>query len=465
MSEMRVGQVLEATGATLVRGDPARTVDGVSTDTRSLRPRQLFLALSGPNFDGNEFAARAGDMGAGALMLRGGPGAVLPPIPGDAPVCLHASPQRALIDLAAWQRSRLRVPVIGITGSSGKTSTKEILAQLLAPHLRVVSSPRSFNNDIGVPHTLMLADRGTGALVVEMGTNHPGEIAALCRIARPTAGIVTNVGPAHLDGLGSVEGVAREKAALLESVPRSGFCVVNLDSPHAELLKGSAAAPVISVSVDGRGAGQGDLNATGVEFHPGGTRFRLEGRELCSPLLGVHNVHNVLCALAACRGLGLDLDQVVPALAELAAGSRRMQRIEAGPISVLDDSYNANPASTRAGLEVLCAMPRPARRVLVFGDMLELGERSPELHHAVGREAAELGVDCLLTVGELTRATAAGALEARTGIVVEHVGGIDEALERVGAFVRAGDCVMVKGSNAMGLQRVVERLVARFGEA
>ena len=462
---MRVGEILEATGATLVRGDPARLVDGISTDTRSLRPRQLFLALSGPNFDGNQFAARAGDIGAGALMLRGGPDAVLPAIPGDAPVCLHASPGRALIDLAAWQRSRLRIPVIGITGSSGKTTTKQILAQLLAPHLRVASSPRSFNNEIGVPHTLMLADEETEVLVVEMGTNHPGEIAGLCRIARPTAGIVTNIGPAHLDGLGSVEGVAREKAALLESVPRSGFCVVNLDSPHAELLKGCAAAPVISVSVDGRGAGRGDLNATGVEFDPEGTRFDLDGRELRSPLLGVHNVHNLLCALAACRGLGLDLDRVVPALGELAPGAQRMQRIEAGPISVLDDSYNANPASTRAGLEVLCGLPGPERRVLVFGDMLELGERSPELHHAVGREAAELGVDCLLTIGELTRATAAGALETGADIAVEHLGGIDEALERVGGFVRAGDCVLVKGSNAMGLRRVVELLMKQYGEA
>jgi UDP-N-acetylmuramoyl-tripeptide--D-alanyl-D-alanine ligase len=462
---MRVGEVLEATGATLVRGDPARLVDGISTDTRSLRPRQLFLALSGPNFDGNQFAAKASDIGAGALMLRGGPGAVLPAIAGDAPVCLHASPHRALIDLAAWQRSRLSIPVIGITGSSGKTSTKEILAQLLAPHLRAVSSPRSFNNEIGVPHTLMLAEADTEALVVEMGTNHPGEIAGLCRIARPTAGIVTNVGPAHLDGLGSVEGVAREKAALLMSVPRSGFCVVNLDSPHAELLQGCAAAPVITVSVDGRGAGRGDLNATGLDFHPEGTRFELDGRELRSPLLGVHNVHNLLCALAACRGLGLDLDRVVPAVAELATASGRMRRIDAGPISVLDDSYNANPASTRAGLEVLCAMPGPERRVLVFGDMLELGERSPELHHAVGREAAELGVDCLLTIGKLTRATAAGALETGANIAVEHLGGIDEALERVGAFVRAGDCVMVKGSNAMGLRRVVERLIAQFEEA
>jgi UDP-N-acetylmuramoyl-tripeptide--D-alanyl-D-alanine ligase len=142
-----------------------------------------------------------------------------------------------------------------------------------------------------------------------------------------------------------------------------------------------------------------------------------------------------------------------------------MQRIDAGPISVLDDSYNANPASTRAGLEVLCAMPGPARRVLVFGDMLELGERSPELHHAVGREAAELGVDCLLTIGELTRATAAGALETGADIVVEHLGGLDQALERVGGFIRAGDCVMVKGSNAMGLRRVVELLVALYGGA
>ena len=223
MSEMRVGDILEATGATLVRGDPARVVDGISTDTRSLRPRQLFLALSGPNFDGNEFAAHAGDIGAGALMLRGGSDAELTPIPGDAPVCIHDSPRRAFIDLAAWQRSLLNIPVIGITGSSGKTSTKgDPLAAPVGAHARGQLAALLQQRGRRAAHGL-LADPSTQALVVEIGTNHPGEIAALCRIARPTAGIITNVGPAHLDGLGSVEGVAREKGALFQKRAALGF--------------------------------------------------------------------------------------------------------------------------------------------------------------------------------------------------------------------------------------------------
>jgi UDP-N-acetylmuramoyl-tripeptide--D-alanyl-D-alanine ligase len=202
----------------------------VSTDTRSLRPRDLFLALSGPNFDGNQFAERAHSLGAGAMLLRGGPDAVMPVIPGEEPVVMHESPRRALSDLASWHRSRLDIPVIGITGSCGKTTTKEILAQLLSTRMNTVSSPNSFNNDVGVPHTLLMADDTTQVLVVEIGTNAPGEIAALCRVARPTAGIITNVGTAHLEGLGSVEGVAREKSDLFASLLRDGFAVLNLDA-------------------------------------------------------------------------------------------------------------------------------------------------------------------------------------------------------------------------------------------
>ena len=201
-----------------------------------------------------------------------------------------------------------------------------------------------------------------------------------------------------------------------------------------------------------------------MRFGEHGTTFRLDGREVSSPLLGVHNVHNLLCALAACRGLGLELDRMLPEVPRLVSGPQRMQRIEAGPITVLDDSYNANPASTSVGLEVLCSMQGSSRRVLVFGDMLELGEGAPEMHHCIGRAVAEMGVDCLLTIGELTRATAAGALETGADIVVEHLGTVEAALERLDEFVRPGDCVMVKGSNAMGLKRLVEQLVARFGE-
>ena len=275
MNVMRLTDVLASTGAVLVRGPSEGTVHGVSTDTRTLHSHALYLALRGPNFDGNTYAAHAGKAGAGALILRRDTGLDLTGVPEGLPVALHESPRRALADLAAWHRSRLDIPVIAVTGSSGKTTTKNILAQLLAGGRRVISSPASFNNEIGVPLTLLTADAETEVMVVEIGTNAPGEIAALSRVARPTGGIITNIGASHLEGLGSIEGVAREKGALFENVAPDGFCVLNLDSRHAHELRTRARARVITFGVEG----EADFNASDPLFHAAGTTFRLWMRE------------------------------------------------------------------------------------------------------------------------------------------------------------------------------------------
>jgi UDP-N-acetylmuramoyl-tripeptide--D-alanyl-D-alanine ligase len=459
---MRFKDVLDSTGAMLVRGDAERLVHGVSTDTRTLQPRALYLALSGPNFDGNAFARQAGERGAGGLLLRAGRDLPLSELPVDAPVAVHDAPLRALSDLASWHRARLSIPVVGITGSCGKTSTKNILRQLLQPHLSVVSSPASFNNDVGVPHTLLLADPDTQALVVEIGTNAPGEIAALCRVARPTVGIVTNIGASHLEKLGSIEGVAREKSALFESLPPDGLAVLNLDCRYAAQLRSATRARVVTISVEG----EGDFDARDLWFHSGGTTFRLQGHEITSPLIGSHNVYNLLAALAAATGLGLPLEALLPAVAQLEAGRRRMERRRFGALTVFDDSYNANPESARAAVRVLEGLHGSGRRVMVLGDMLELGEGAPELHHQIGCAAARANIDLLLLVGEITRAAAAGALEC--GLPPErvlHLGGTEQALQRIADLVRAGDIVLVKGSRRMGLDRLVDRLGERFGEA
>lgn len=459
---MRFRDVLDSTGAMLVRGDAECLVHGVSTDTRTLQPRALYLALSGPNFDGNAFARQAGERGAGGMLLRSGADLALSDLPADAPVAVHDAPLRALSDLASWHRARLSIPVVGITGSCGKTTTKNILRQLLEPHLAVVASPASFNNDVGVPHTLLLADERTQALVVEIGTNAPGEIAGLCRVARPTLGIVTNIGASHLEKLGSIEGVAREKSALFASLPPDGLAVLNLDCRYAAELRSATRARAVTISVEG----EGDFDARDLWFHSGGTTFKLLGHEITSPLVGSHNVYNLLAALAAATGLGLALEQLLPAVSRLEAGRRRMERRRFGELTVFDDSYNANPDSARAAVRVLEGLHGAGRRVLVLGDMLELGEGAPELHHQIGCAAARADIDLLLLVGETTRATAAGALEC--GLPPErvlHLGSPAEALARIGALVRAGDIVLVKGSRRMGLDTLVDRLGESFGEA
>jgi UDP-N-acetylmuramoyl-tripeptide--D-alanyl-D-alanine ligase len=459
---MRFKDVLDSTGAMLVRGDAERFVHGVSTDTRTLQPQALYLALSGPNFDGNAFARQAGERGAGGMLLRSGVDLALSELPADAPVAVHDAPLRALSDLAAWHRARLSIPIVGITGSCGKTTTKNILRQLLEPHLAVVASPASFNNDVGVPHTLLLADHQTQALVVEIGTNAPGEIAGLCRVARPTVGIVTNIGASHLEKLGTIEGVAREKSALFASLPPDGLAVLNLDCRYAAELRSATRARVCTISVEG----DGDFDARDLWFHSGGTTFKLLGHEITSPLIGSHNVYNLLAALAAATGLGLTFEQLLPAVSRLEAGRRRMERRRFGELTVFDDSYNANPDSARAAVRVLEGLHGAGRRVMVLGDMLELGLDAPELHHQIGCAAARANLDLLLLVGETTRATAAGALEC--GLAPErvlHLGTPAQALERIGGLVRAGDIVLVKGSRRMGLDKLVDRLGETFGGA
>lgn len=451
--------VLDSTGARLVHGDAERLVYGVSTDTRTLRPRELYLALSGPNFDGNRFAPQAGARGAGGMILRSEEPLPTGGLSEDLPVAVHPAPKRALSDLATWHRSRITAPVVGITGSCGKTTTKDILAQLLEPHLCTVASPSSFNNEIGVPLTLLLASLDTQALAVEIGTNAPGEIAALCRLARPTVGIVTNVGAAHLEKLGSVEGVAAEKSELIASLPREGLAVLNLDCRFVESMRARSSAPVVTYSVEGAG----DFNAEDLWFHSGGTTFRLQGHEITSPLLGSHNVYNLLAALAAAVGLGLDLESLLPAVSRLHSGRRRMERRDLAGITVFDDTYNANPESAAAAVRVLSGLHGGGRRVFVLGDMLELGPGAPELHHKIGCAAAKAEVELLVVVGELSRATAAGALECGLdeGRVVHFEGG-DEASEGLPDLLEEGDVVLIKGSRRTGLDRVVERLAEVF---
>ena len=457
----RVEEIVSSTKGRLVKGDAAREVHGVSTDTRSIAPEQLFVALEGPNFDGNEFALAAMESKPGALLLRDGHptiSGIVERLPEEAVVVLHPAPRSALGQLASWHRARLDVPVIGITGSCGKTTTKNVLVHLLETSCRVVGSPNSFNNDIGVPHTLFLADEATEALVVELGTNSPGEIAALCRTARPTGAIITNVGAAHLEGLGSIEGVADEKGALAAKLDSGGFCVLNANCPWTPAIAERTSAEVITFSVEG----DGDLDAIDLYTHGAGTTFRLDGREVTSPLVGAHNVENLLAALAACRGMGLELDAVLPAVSGVRTARGRMERIELEGLVVLDDSYNANPSSALASVRVLCGVHGHGRHVLVLGEMLELGEHSDPAHKVIGEAAARGGVDLLVCVGELAKATAAGALEAGLARdAVLHFEATEDVIAEIDEFLETDDVVLVKGSRRVGLERLVHHLRER----
>ena len=460
MKSWRISDMVAATGARVVRGDGGAIAGGTSTDTRKIQRGDAFFALSGLNHDGNRFALEAWNKGACAVVLEERESAreIAAALPADALVLVVPDTRRALGAWANRWRRALPARVVGITGSCGKTTTKNVLVELLSTRWKTLGSPASFNNEIGVPHTLFLADESVQALVVEMGTNHHGEIARLCEIAEPEAGIVTTVGASHLEGLGSVEGVAHEKGALVRSIPAHGFVVLNADNLHTARMAAEARCKVLTFGLDG----VGDFTATDIVFDRGGTSFRVFGKRLRSPLLGLHNVQNVLAAVAACHGFGIGLDEVAGAIENLSQTKGRLNVVQAGRLTVVDDSYNANPESMRGAIETLEKMDGHRRRVLVLGDMAELGPLSGELHYQTGQRAAQGRFDLLVLVGEQSRATAAGAVEG--GMPRErvmHMADLEEAKRLVPALLESGDVVLFKASRSSGLDAVAQAVLER----
>ena len=352
--------------------------------------------------------------------------------------------------------------VVGVTGSCGKTSTKNMLGRVLAAAMPTVHSPRSFNNAIGVPLSLFQIEDDTRAAVVEIGTNAPGEIEALAAVAQPDVAIVTCVAESHLEGLGSLEGVAHEKAALLRALAPDGLAILNGDDPSTarHML---AATPARKLLV--RVGQPADWFATDVRFHGLGTSFLLQGeRPVTIPLLGSHNVTNALFTLAAAVSLGVDLDLAIAALAGMPVTERRLQCREAAQVQVFDDTYNMNPASARAALMAMSGLPCSGRRIVVFGEMRELGPRSQALHAEVGGEVARRQIDYLLTVGEPAAAIADGAeaagLPPARVIRVQDQG---EAIERLLTILRPHDRLLCKASHSVGFDRLVDALVSALG--
>ncbi len=456
--------VAKVTGGELLqRGG---TAIGIATDSRGDCAGRLFVALRGQNHDAHAFAAAAAAAGAAGLLVDRAIDA-LPP----RPLAARASPPfvvrvpdtgRAFLDLAAEHRRRHRAKVIGITGSCGKTSTKEWLGAVLAAAMPAVRSPGSYNNQVGVPLTLFAIEPDTRAAVVEIGTNAPGEIAQLAAVARPDVGIVTCVAPAHLEGLGSLEGVAREKAALPASLPEDGLCILNGDDAACRAMASLTKAAVQLTSV----TRATDWFATDVRFHALGTTFLLQGeRPVTLPRLGTHNVYNALAVIAAASRLGVAEEDVLQALMNVPSAARRLEPKRAGGVTVFDDTYNMNPQSAAAALQALAGLPGPGRRIAVFGEMLELGEHSEQLHRGVGKEAAHTRQHALVCVGAGAAPIAEGALGAGMAARDVHVvAGIDDALQLLRTLVRPGDRVLCKASRKVALDRLVDRLLAELGD-
>lgn len=462
-----VEDVVRATGATVARPSAVGAFAGVATDSRALAAGELFVALRGERFDAHRFVGEAAAAGAGGVLVERVPEVA----PGDRlAVLVVPDTLRALQDLAADLRRRLSPIVLAVTGSNGKTTTKEMLAAILAAAggaAHVLKTHGNLNNLIGVPLTLLRLTGAERHAVVEMGMNAPGEIACLTAIADPDVGVITNVAPAHLEGVGSIEGVARAKGELFAGMRAAAVAIVNADDPHVAALGARFPGRVVRFAVAAdRPRGAVDLEASDVRTDAlGAPAFRLRvgdaTAEVALRIAGRHNVANACAAAAAAHAIGIGVPAIVSGLgAAHAVGSRMRVRALPTGLTVVDDSYNANPASVAAALRSLREAPA-TRRLAVLGDMLELGVTSDDHHRAIGRLAAEMALDGLYLYGDHAATTAAGAREG--GLAPDRVHVLPTHAAIAAAVVAAsapGAWVLVKGSRGQRMEEVVRLLGA-----
>lgn len=456
-------EIAAATGGTVFATGGAASAPfaaaGVSIDSRTLAPGDLFVALRGPNFDGHDHVGEAAAKGAaGALVAR--------PVAAPLPCVAAGDTHEALAALARAARARSRARVIGITGSVGKTGTRALCARALEALGTVHASPASFNNHVGLPLALARLEPACDFAVLEMGMNRAGEIAALTAIARPHVAIVTTVAPAHLQFFDGLAAIAAAKAEIFQGVPRGGAAVLNRDNGCFEQLARAARAQGIA-RILGFGADAGsEVRLLDCAAGPDGSRVRVSaaGREFSYRLRvpGRHHARNSLAALAAVLALGFGAAEAEVAAAALETvealpgrGRRFTTALGGGALEIVDDAYNASPASMAAAFDVLALAPPGARRIAVLGDMLELGADGEALHAALADDAARAGIDLVFTAGPLMAALHAALPAARRG---GHAPDAESLAPLVRAALRPGDMVLVKGSHGAAMHRVVAAL-------
>ncbi len=427
----------------------------LSIDTRTLRAGDLFVALRGENHDGHRFTQMALEKGAAAAVVSQ-TWAEVSGLPDAAPLIVVADPLDFLQQLAAWHRRQFDLPVIGVTGSNGKTTTREMIATVLAKKFRVFRSSGNKNNHIGLPLMLLQITEKHEVAVIEMGTNHPGEIAHLARLTGPTAGVITNIGKGHLGFFGSLEAIYREKTALFDAVPPDGTLFVNAADPYLRNYpvgdrRAVTVGPDPSCDVWGRAEAADEL---------GRFRFRLNGEtpvQLAIP--GAHNVLNALLAAAVGRAFGVPDSAIRAALEKFSPAEQRMAFFQRNGILFINDAYNANPDSMRAAVAYLAGLERPGKHILVLGDMLELGEYAAREHRELGEFVAQHALTGVITYGELGRLIKEGVDKAAQGKIPTHwYGSHREIAAHLQDILAPGDVILLKGSRGMTLEKILDYL-------
>ncbi|HTH20226.1 MAG TPA: UDP-N-acetylmuramoyl-tripeptide--D-alanyl-D-alanine ligase [Candidatus Udaeobacter sp.] len=451
MNPLTLFQIAQLAGASLSSGDGTAVINKVSSDSRMIKPGELFVALRGENFEGHDFVEASAKAGAtGALVELNWTGNV----PNNFALLRATDTLQAYQKLAANYRRSLALKVLAITGSNGKTSTKDFAASVLARRFRVTKTEGNFNNHVGLPRTILEATSDDEVAVWEIGMNHPGEIAALSKIATPDAAIITNIGVAHIEFMGSREAIATEKGALAEAIGPQGTVVLNADDPFSEGIAARTRAKVVFAGTTG-----GAVQAIEIRQGTEGSEFTIvEGAHRCRaqlPVAGSHMVQNALLAVASGRAFGLSIEDCAAGLAAAPLTKARLQIKEIGGVHFLDDSYNANPDSMKAALRTLVELDTEGKRIAVLGEMRELGAESERGHREIGETAATLGVEQLITIGDVAKLIAEGARAAGLN-KVSSARSTAEAARLLGEIAEPGDLVLIKGSRAARTEEVIE---------
>lgn len=430
---------------------------GVSTDTRKVAAGDLFVALVGETFDGHQFIEQAFERGAvGAIVSQD-----MPAVEGKTMIRVGDT-LLAYQNIARLYRERFDCPFVAITGSNGKTTTKDMVAAVLEHRFAICKTQANFNNEIGLPYTLLSMKADDEAAVVEMGMRGLGQIAQLTCIAHPTIGVVTNVGETHMEILGSIDNIALAKSELVRAIGARGTVILNGDDVRVRKMAELTEAQAVLFGIDGEDL---DIRAEQIEKCAGGTSFVCSAADgewkMTVPAFGRHNVMNALAAIAVGRTLGMTMEEIAEGLASFTASGMRFAVQKVGDYTFINDAYNASPRSTEAAIDNLADVA-DGRKVVVFGDMLELGDIAEEAHRAIGRKAAEKGADAFFTYGVLARLAAEEA--QRAGVrIVRACDSHEEIAQNLQTYLKAGDTVLVKGSRGMKMETVI-KLVAAEGE-
>lgn len=452
-----VKEIIKSAKARLVCGDAAAAVRGFSIDSRTVREGDIFIAIKGGHFDGHDFMNSAFKKGAAGAIVSEDTGKRKARGAGRKVIVLVKDTVKALCQIARGHRMKFRdLKVVAVTGSNGKTTTKELIAKALSPRFNVLKNEASFNNFIGLPLTLLRLTPKHTACVLEMGMNHPGEIGALAEIARPQTGVITNIGPSHLEFLKTLKNIFIAKSELLENLSGRRAAILNKDDEFLKNIKPKNPCRKVFFGIDS----ECDFQAGAVEYRLGAWNFRLRDYVFRIPLLGAHNVYNALAAIAAASALGADLGSIREALKNFKLKCPgRMSSMNVNGLSIIDDTYNSNPLSMRYAVNTLSECKAKGRRILVTGDMLELGGAAKAFHADIGKLVAQSRIDVLITMGALSKFAARSALTyGMPKRCVFEAGSHNDAASFLKRISGPGDVVLIKGSRNMAMEKIIKNI-------